>query len=53
METIVRKHIAHILKYIVLQHLGWGRGNVVIFLFFIFSSICLIVSILVALLLLF
>ena len=32
METIVRKHVARILKYMVVQQLGWGRGNV--FLFF-------------------
>ena len=29
METIVRKHIARILKYMVVQQLGWDRGNVV------------------------
>ena len=32
METIVRKHVAHILEYMVVQqHFGWGKGNVVIF----------------------
>ena len=29
METIVRKHIARILKYMLVQQLGWDRGNVV------------------------
>ena len=30
MEAIVIKHIARILKYIVVQQLVWGRGNVVV-----------------------
>ena len=30
MEVIVIKHIARILKYIVVQQLVWGRGNVVV-----------------------
>ena len=29
-ETIVRKHMACILKYMVVQQLGWGRGNIVV-----------------------
>ena len=29
METIVRKHITRILKYMLVQQLGWERGNVV------------------------
>ena len=36
METIVRKPIAHILKYMVVPKLlGWGRDNVVVFPFFL------------------
>ena len=33
METIVRKHIARDLKYMVVQHLGLGRGNIVVVFF--------------------
>ena len=37
METIVRKRIAHILKYMVVQQqLGWGKGIVVFYLFVYF-----------------
>ena len=46
---LLLENTAHILKYMVLQQLGWGRGNVVIFLFFFFM---LLFSIAVALLLL-
>ena len=35
MEVIVIKHIARILKYIVVQQLVWGRGNVVVVAVFI------------------
>ena len=31
MEAIIRKYIARISKYIVVQQLGWGRNNVVVF----------------------
>ena len=52
LEAIVGKHIARILKDIMVQQLGWGRGNVVVvFCFFIFNM--LLVFILVALSLLF
>ena len=35
LEAIVGKHIARILKDIMVQQLGWGRGNVVVvFCFF-------------------
>ena len=34
METIVRKHMARILKYMVVQQLEWGRGGIVAFFFF-------------------
>ena len=37
MESIVRKHIARDLKYMVVQHLGLRRGNIVVFFF---CSIC-------------
>ena len=30
METIVRKQITRILKYMVVRQLGWERGNVVV-----------------------
>ena len=37
METIVRKHIARILNYIMSQQLGWGKSNVAAVV--LFSSI--------------
>ena len=39
METIVRKQIGHLFKYMAVQQLGGGRGNVVYFNSF-FSSVC-------------
>ena len=47
METIVRKHIGHILKYILVRQLGGGG---VMLLFFIFFFYMLLFSMLVALL---
>ena len=38
LETIVRKHIVRILKYMAAQQLGWGRSN--FFYLFIFSIGC-------------
>ena len=51
METIVRKRKALILKYIVEQQLGWGRGNVAVVVVLFFNM--LLIFILVALSLLF
>ena len=51
MEAIVRKRNALIFKYIVVQQLGWGRGNVVVVVVLFFNM--LLVFILVALSLLF
>ena len=49
METIVRKHIARILKYMVVQQLGGGR--VMLLLFFLqyvvsFYTSCVITTVL-------
>ena len=33
MQTIVTKHIGRILKYLVVQQFGWGRGNVAVVAF--------------------
>ena len=52
LEAIVGKHIARILKDLVVQQLGWGRGNVVV-VFWVFFFNMLLVFILVALSLLF
>ena len=51
METIVGKRKALILKYIVVQQLGWGRGNVVVVVVLFFNMV--LVFILVPLSLLF
>ena len=51
METIVRKNIARILKYMALQQLGEDEVMLVLLLLFFFNM--LLVSILVALSLLF
>ena len=54
METIVRKQIACIWKYMVKQHLGRGRGNaIVIIVFFLhyvpsFYISCMITALLKA-----
>ena len=52
LEAIPGKHIACILKDLVVQQLGWGRGNVVV-VFWVFFFNMLLVVILVALSLLF
>ena len=52
LEAIVGKHIARILKDIMVQQLGWGRGNAVVVCFCFFFNM-LLVFILVALSLLF
>ena len=52
LEAIVGKHIARILKDLVVQQLGWGRGNVVV-VFWVFFFNMLLSFILVALSLLF
>ena len=50
MEIIVRKHIARILKYLVVQQLG-VEGEMLLLFFFFYNM--LLVSVLVALSLLF
>ena len=49
MDTIVRKHIARILKYMVVQHLGWGGVMLMLLLFFLqyvisFYTSCIITA---------
>ena len=45
MKTIVRKHIARILKYMVVQQLEWGRSNAIaVFLVFFLQLVSVYTS---------